>query len=191
MNRAFTILLCTVFFKLSIQAQNKYLAGNLSFTHQSTRANSGLIQSNMAGNTSLLLLPEYGIIKENGTMFGLSAGLYWRRLRTQGSSSNLIAGALGMNYRRILGDKSIQPFLETGLLAFVGQFNPPNQGEEFFQGQIPIRAGALYNFKPSWAVLGSVDIFTLNYTRTASTTDTSLGLFNGSTVKLSAIRYLR
>lgn len=191
MMKVFLTLSCIIFFTLSIQAQNKYIGGNLSLTHQSTRANSGLFQSNVVSNTSLLVLPEYGIIKENGTMFGLSVGFYWSRFRTQGNASNLIAGALGLKYRRLFGDKSIRPFLETGLLAYVGQFNPSNQGEEFFQGQIPIRAGALYNLKAFWAVLGSVDVFTLNYRRTGSTTYTNIGLFNGSTVNLSVIRYLK
>ncbi len=135
-----------------------------------------------------MILPEYGILNDRGSMFGLSLGFYLSRNNTQGNISNLVAGVLGVNYRKLFSDGKIRPFLETGLLGYVGQFNPSNQGAEYFQGRVPLKAGLMFGIDEKWHLLSAVEVLGLIYTRSGGFSSAEFFLANRGNIGFSVVR---
>jgi hypothetical protein len=179
---------CFVFLCFLGLAQTRYLGGTAALSQTSNTANSGLFQSNTTKSSSILILPEYGIINERGNMFGLTLGFYLSRTNIQGNINNLVAGVLGVSYRKFFNEGQFRPFLETGLLGYVGQFNPGSQGAEYFQGNVPLKAGLMYRLNDRWHVLGSLEVLGLNYTRSGGLSATQFFLANRGNVALSVVR---
>lgn len=186
-------LLFYIFFLFSAEVlvgQTNYVGGNASFRLNSERVNTGLFQNSSNTETSFLLSPEYGIMKDNGNMFGLSIGVYYARTNNQGNINSLFAAVFGFNYRRLLGDKLVRPLVELGVQAYIGQENPSSQGQEFFSANIPARAGILYEFLPNWNLVSTIDVFGFNYTRRGNMSLTQLYLTNSSMIHFSVLRTL-
>lgn len=173
----------------SFFAQTRYIGGTSALQYSSNTANSGLFQSNFLKTTSLLILPEYGIANDRGSMFGLSFGFYLSRVNSQGNITNLVAGVLGANYRRFFNEGKLRPFLETGLLGYVGQYNPGSQGAEYFQGRVPLKAGLMYGLSDRWFALGSLEVLGLTHTRSGGMSATEFFLANRGNISISVIRF--
>ena len=182
------LLLFFIFTAEVLVGQTNYVGGSASARLNSQRVNTGLFQNSSSTETSFLLSPEYGIMKEHGNMFGLSIGGYYQRTNSQGNVNSLFAAVFGFNYRKLLGDKLVRPLVEAGVQAYIGQENPASQGQEFFSGSIPVRAGILYEFLPQWNLVATVDVFGFNYTRLGSMSQTRLYLMNDSMVHFSVLR---
>jgi len=189
MNKLFVLSFSLVVSMSAVFAQIRYVGGTAAMSYSSNTANSGLFQSNTMQRTSLLLLPEYGIMNDRGSMFGLTLGFYMNRTNNQGNITNLVAGVLGVNYRKLFNDGPIRPFLETGLMGYVGQYNPGSQGAEYFQGRVPLKAGLMYGLNDRWHILGSIEVLGLTYTRSGGMSSTEFFLANRGNVGLSVVRF--
>ena len=181
------VIVLLALIQTNIYAQTKYIGGSMSFNHSLANAGTGF-QNISNQNTSLFLLPEVGIFKDDNTMFGINIGFNWSRERTSNNTNTLLAGVLGMRYRKTFGENRFQPMLETGITATIGQYNPSQQGAEYFNASIPLRGGVLFNLNEKWILTGSIDFFQLNYTRTGGLTAFNVNFWNRSGISVSVYR---
>ncbi len=181
------LLLPSVALPTLLFCQTKYIGVSGSFLQQNQKFPSGFMQTTVNRTTNLNIRGEYGLVKNEKNMFGVALGLEYRRNRNQNNSSNEVFAQLGFSYRRFFTDFTLQPFLETGIHASVGQTATK---QDFFSSRIPLKLGLMYPLRKQWHILGTIQVAGINYTKVGPGTETSFQIEGASGISVMFIKFL-
>lgn len=169
---------------------NLYFGGtaNASFTSTKPISSSPWVQS--VNRHDITLKPEIGLVSADGSrFFGFGLGLRTGKGTGFNPDEKLLGGIVGAYYRKIITIKSpLQPYIEGGLDATIGQTKMQQAASDFFSTYISGRIGLMYAPENKWRFFFGVDVFSLQYERYASNQLFRVGLQNAGALNLNLIR---
>lgn len=168
------------------QTQQKYFGGTTNLNFQSTKPNVGInVSANRTFN--MKLLPEFGIVNNENTFYGIGLGFSMIRTNNGEAKTSGFFGHAALLHRRMFTEFVVRPFYEVNIEVAIGNQNiqVPN---ETFNAQLRGNIGLAYTLRPNLMLLASLNVAQLSYFKDNSNTNFKAGLYNFSAFGFGLIR---
>lgn len=177
-NRFVFILVLGLCLTARSQTQQKYFGGTTNLNFQSTKPNVGINESaNRIFN--MKLLPEFGIVNNESTFYGIGLGFSMIRTKNGEVKTAGFFGHAALLHRRMFTEFVLRPFYEVNFEVAIGNQNiqVPN---ETFNALLRGNIGLAYTLRPNLMLLASLNVAQLSYFKDNSNTNFKAGLYNFS-----------